>query len=199
MRLANASTWYMGNFMIFFSWLVIWPDAFLAWYESAPSPDKNFYLQTHNFVKRALKIPRRINKTFCLVRENSVFSRGPQSARCAFCGGQIDRPCFFHQCFLFCKSNAEGRTGKTDGSKVLKTKRSPVESICQNKLSVNGESGFLNNAWPVFRIVQGAWDRAVFPPKIVVQTKVFACEVPCELCEIHLSTKYSLTSTVWII
>jgi DDE superfamily endonuclease len=47
-------------------------------------------------------------------------------------------------------------------------------------LSVNGESGFLNNAWPVFKIVQGAGDRAVFPPKIVVQIKALACELPCE-------------------
>jgi hypothetical protein len=58
--------------------------------------------------------------------------------------------------------------------KVLKTKKSPVESICQDKLSVNGESGFLNNAWPVLKIAQGAEDRAVFPPKIVVQIKALA-------------------------
>jgi len=35
-----------------------------------------------------------------------------------------------------------------------------------------------------------------FSPKIVVQIKALACELPCELCEIHLSTKYSLTSTI---
>lgn len=46
------------------------------------------------------------------------------------------------------------------------------------KLSASGENVFMINDWPVFRINPGAVDRVVFPPKIVMEIKALACELP---------------------
>lgn len=63
---------------------------------------------------------------------------------------------------------------------VFKTKKLENASICHDKLSANGESGFLKNAWPVSRIVQGVADRVFFPPKVVMEVKALACQLPGE-------------------
>ena len=39
---------------------------------------------------------------------------------------------------------------------------------------------FLKNALTVSKIVQGAGDRAVFPPKIFMEVKALFCQIPCE-------------------
>ena len=48
------------------------------------------------------------------------------------------------------------------------------------KSLASGENVSLKNAWPVSKIVQGAGDRAVFPPKIIMEVKALACQLPCE-------------------
>lgn len=63
---------------------------------------------------------------------------------------------------------------------VSKTKKLANVSICRGKLSANGENGSLMNAWPVSKIVQGAADRVFFPPKVVMEVKALACQLPSE-------------------
>jgi len=63
---------------------------------------------------------------------------------------------------------------------AFKTKKLESVSICHGKLSASGENGSLKNAWPVSRIVQGAADRVVFPPKVVMEVKALACQLPGE-------------------
>ena len=53
-------------------------------------------------------------------------------------------------------------------------------SKCRGRLLVNGENVSLKNGWPVFKIVQDAADRVVFPPKVVMEVKALACQLPCE-------------------
>ena len=64
--------------------------------------------------------------------------------------------------------------------KALRIKKSASGSICLAKSLASGANGFLNNAWPVSRIVQGTVGRAVFPPEVVVEVKALACELPSE-------------------
>ena len=61
-----------------------------------------------------------------------------------------------------------------------KTNKSVRNSICQEKSSASGVNGFLKNASTASKIVQGAGDRAVFPPKVVMEVKALACQLPCE-------------------
>lgn len=61
-----------------------------------------------------------------------------------------------------------------------KTKKSVNASKHHDKLLVNGANGFSRNAWPVSKIVQDAGDRVVFPPKVVMEVKALACQLPCE-------------------
>jgi hypothetical protein len=51
---------------------------------------------------------------------------------------------------------------------------------CRDKSSVNGESAFSKNALPVSKIDHGAGDRAVFPPRVVMEVKALACQLPFE-------------------
>ena len=64
----------------------------------------------------------------------------------------------------------------TDG----KTKKSVNGSKHHVKSLVNGANGSLRNAWPVSKIVQDPGDRVVFPPKVVMEVKALACQLPCE-------------------
>jgi len=61
-----------------------------------------------------------------------------------------------------------------------KTNISVKNSICPEKSSASGANGFLKSASTVSKIVQGAADRAVFPPKVVMEIKALACQLPCE-------------------
>jgi len=63
---------------------------------------------------------------------------------------------------------------------VFKTKKLENISTCHGKLSASGERGFLRSAWPVSKIVHGAEDRVVFPPKVVMEIKALACHLPSE-------------------
>jgi len=63
---------------------------------------------------------------------------------------------------------------------VSKIKRLANVSVCHGKLSANGENGSLMNAWPVSKIAQGAADRVFFPPKVVMEVKALACQLPGE-------------------
>ena len=63
---------------------------------------------------------------------------------------------------------------------ALKTNKLAKNSICPEKSSASGVNGSLNNAWTVSKIAQGAGDRAVFPPKVVMEVKALACQLPCE-------------------
>jgi len=63
---------------------------------------------------------------------------------------------------------------------VSKIKRLANVSICRGKLSANGENGSLMNVWPVYKIVQGAAGRVFFPPKVVMEVKALACQLPSE-------------------
>ena len=63
---------------------------------------------------------------------------------------------------------------------VLKTSKLGNSCKCHDKLSVSGESDFSNNAWPVYKICHGAGDRAVFPPRVVMEVKALACQLPSE-------------------
>ena len=63
---------------------------------------------------------------------------------------------------------------------ALKTNKSENNSICHGKLSASGENGSLNSGWTVSKIAQGAGGRAVFPPKVVMEVKALACQMPSE-------------------
>lgn len=63
---------------------------------------------------------------------------------------------------------------------ALKTNKSVNGSICHGKSSASGENASLKNAWAVSKIVQGAVGRAVFPPKVVIEVKALACQLPSE-------------------
>lgn len=52
--------------------------------------------------------------------------------------------------------------------------------MCLEKSSASGVNAFLKNALTASKIVQGAGDRAVFPPKIIMEVKALACQLPCE-------------------
>jgi len=62
----------------------------------------------------------------------------------------------------------------------FKTNKSVKNSICQEKSSASGVNGSLKNASTASKIVQGAGDQAVFPPKVVMEVKALACQLPCE-------------------
>jgi hypothetical protein len=61
-----------------------------------------------------------------------------------------------------------------------KIKKSVNDSKRHGKSLVSGENVFLKNAWPVSKIVQDAGDRVVFPPKVIMEVKALACQLPCE-------------------
>lgn len=63
---------------------------------------------------------------------------------------------------------------------AFKTNKSVRNSTCPEKSSASGVNGSLKNAWTASKIVQGAGDRAVFPPKVVMEVKALACQLPCE-------------------
>ena len=62
----------------------------------------------------------------------------------------------------------------------LKTNKSASNSICPGKSSASGVNGFSKSALTASRIVQGPGDRAVFPPKVVMEVKALACQLPCK-------------------
>jgi hypothetical protein len=62
-----------------------------------------------------------------------------------------------------------------------KIKKSVNDSKRHDKSLVSGENVSLKNAWPVCKIVHGAGDQAVFPPKIMMQIKALACELPSKM------------------
>jgi DDE superfamily endonuclease len=64
--------------------------------------------------------------------------------------------------------------------KACKTSKSVSALKCRDKSSVSGESVSLKSAWSVSKIVQDVGDRVVFPPKVVVEIKALACQLPCE-------------------
>lgn len=61
------------------------------------------------------------------------------------------------------------------------TRRSLNDLICRVRLSPNGESVFLTNAWLVCRKSLGAGDPALFPPEVIVSIKALACQLPKDL------------------
>jgi hypothetical protein len=61
-----------------------------------------------------------------------------------------------------------------------KTKKSVNDSKRHDRSLVSGENVSLKNAWPVSKIVQDAGDRVVFPPKVIMEVKALACQLPCE-------------------
>ena len=61
-----------------------------------------------------------------------------------------------------------------------KTKKSVNDSKRHDKSLASGENVSLRNAWPVSKIVQGAGDRVIFPPKVIMEVKALACQLPCE-------------------
>ena len=61
-----------------------------------------------------------------------------------------------------------------------KTKKSVNDLKRHDKSLASGENVSLRNAWPVSRIVQGTGDRVVFPPKVVMEVKALACQLPCD-------------------
>jgi hypothetical protein len=63
---------------------------------------------------------------------------------------------------------------------ALRIKKSVNALAYHDKSSASGVNGFLNNAWPVCRIVQGRVGPVIFPPEIVVEVKALACELPSE-------------------
>ena len=64
---------------------------------------------------------------------------------------------------------------------ALKTKKLVSVLISRDKLSASGENASLRNAWPGSKTGQGAADHAVFPPRVMVEIKALACELPSEL------------------
>jgi len=62
-----------------------------------------------------------------------------------------------------------------------KIKKSVNDSKHHDKSLVSGENVSLKNAWPVCKIVHGAGDQAVFSPKIMMQIKALACELPSKM------------------
>ena len=64
--------------------------------------------------------------------------------------------------------------------KEWKIYKSVNVSKCHDRLLVNGENVSLNSGWPVSKIVQDAGDRVVFPPKVIMEVKALACQLPCE-------------------
>ena len=60
------------------------------------------------------------------------------------------------------------------------TNKSVNVSKCRDRSSVNGENGSSKSGWPASKIVQDAGDRVVFPPKVVMEVKALACQLPCE-------------------
>ena len=63
---------------------------------------------------------------------------------------------------------------------VGKINKSVNDSKHHDKSLVSGENVSLSNAWPVSKIVQDAGDRVVFPPKVIMEVKALACQLPCE-------------------
>ena len=64
--------------------------------------------------------------------------------------------------------------------KAWKINKSVNVSKCHDRSLVNGENVSLKSGWPVSKIVQDAGDRVVFPPKVVMEVKALACQLPCE-------------------
>lgn len=56
--------------------------------------------------------------------------------------------------------------------------RLPNDWILDAKLSVSGESAFLNNAWRGSVIETARDARGSFPPEVVIEVKALACELP---------------------
>lgn len=65
--------------------------------------------------------------------------------------------------------------------RVSQTRKSDSALICLARLSPNGENASLTNGWPVSKKSQGAGDRALFPPDIIVAVKALACQLPKQL------------------
>jgi hypothetical protein len=63
---------------------------------------------------------------------------------------------------------------------ALRIKKSGNDLTYHDKSLASGVNGFLNNAWPVCRIVQGRGGPVIFPPEIVMEVKALACELPGE-------------------
>jgi len=61
-----------------------------------------------------------------------------------------------------------------------KIKKSVNGSKRHGKSLASGENVSLKNAWPVSKIVQDAGDRVVFPPKVIMEVKALACQLPCQ-------------------
>jgi hypothetical protein len=65
--------------------------------------------------------------------------------------------------------------------KGFPTRKSANGLICPDRLSPNGESASLTNAWPDSRNGHGGADPALFPPEIIVAVKALACQLPKQL------------------
>lgn len=63
---------------------------------------------------------------------------------------------------------------------VSRTRRLENVSICHDRSSASGANGSLRNAWPAYRTDQDVAGRVVFPPKVVMEIKALACQLPCE-------------------
>jgi len=61
-----------------------------------------------------------------------------------------------------------------------KIKKSVNDSRLHDKLLASGENVSLKNAWLVSKIAQDAEDRVIFPPKVIMEVKALACQLPCE-------------------
>jgi transposase len=64
---------------------------------------------------------------------------------------------------------------------VSKMTRSPSDSIRHARLSASGASGFSESALPDSRKNPGAGDPPDFPPRVIVEIKRLACELPYRL------------------
>ena len=66
-------------------------------------------------------------------------------------------------------------------SKALPTNRSPLGWTCHARSSPSGESGSTNNGWPVWPSDPAPDAPRSFPPRVVVEVKAIACELPATL------------------
>jgi len=86
-----------------------------------------------------------------------------------------------------CHKNIRHRTSKWSVPKPFcsllkagKIKKSVNDSKRRDKSLASGENVSLKNAWPACKIVQDAAGRVVFPPKVIMEVKALACQLPCE-------------------
>jgi hypothetical protein len=64
--------------------------------------------------------------------------------------------------------------------KAWKINKSVNVLKCRDRSLASGENASLKSGWPVSKIVQGAGDRVISPPKVVMEVKALACQLPCK-------------------